>query len=153
MSALLMKDVFDNFWMLEAEVRMGSRITLDGRLNLDFFTQEELEQLAGREYVKWEEMRPLLFQIMKGSKLPISFHLVLLLSRENTSRVLERSGADLLTDEVRGLFINIKYEKERLILTTGIGLSIFTLDKTLEQEWDANIKAFLKKKDIIFEEL
>ncbi len=35
---------------------------------------------------------------------------------------------------------------------TGTSVSIFTLDKTLDMEWDQAVRSFLKKNEIIFQE-
>ena len=44
---------------------------------MDFYTAEEQEAGLSR-YVHWEEMRPFVFQAIKGNKLPKSIKLVFL---------------------------------------------------------------------------
>ena len=58
----------------------------------------------------------------------------------------------LKADQVNGLYLNIRYEEGKLFCVTGTSVSIFTLDKTLDMEWDQAVRSFLKKNEIIFEE-
>jgi len=53
---------------------------------------------------------------------------------------------------VGGLYLNVRFEKGELRIITGTAIKTFTLDKTLEQEWDIKVKAMLKEQGIIFEE-
>lgn len=58
----------------------------------------------------------------------------------------------LRADQVNGLYLNIRYEEGKLFCVTGTSVSFFTLDKTLDSEWDQAVRSFLKKNEIIFEE-
>ena len=49
--------------------------------------------------------------------------------------------------------MNIRFQKQQLTLTTGISYRIFSVDKTLDNEWDRLVKQFLKQHEIAFEEL
>ena len=53
-------------------------------------------------------------------------------------------------DQVGGLYINIQYENHEMICVTGTSMKQFTLDRTLENEWDENVKKFLKKNGVVF---
>ena len=57
-----------------------------------------------------------------------------------------------LPEQVGGLFLNIHYENQHLSCVTGLSLNQFTLDKTLEREWDESIRTFLRKEELPFEE-
>jgi hypothetical protein len=46
----------------------------------------------------------------------------------------------------------VRYEKGNLYLITGTSIKTFTLDKSLEQVWDADMKTFLKHYEISAEE-
>ena len=52
--------------------------------------------------------------------------------------------------QVGGLYINIQYENHEMICVTGTSMKQFTLDRTLENEWDENVKKFLKKNGVVF---
>lgn len=153
MSKLLMKGVFDNFLLSEAELWCGCSYVINGRRNMSWYSEEELSELTEWEYVQLREQRPFLYQLVKGKKTPKSMKLVLLLSKENTMKILERVGKAGEADTVEGLFLNLRYEKGEARLITGSSFRVFTLDKTIEREWDDSLKVFLKHYEIPFEEM
>lgn len=152
MSKLLVKGVFDNFLLSEAELMCGCSYVINGRRNRDWYSEEELMELPDREYMKLSEQRGFLYELIKGKKTPKSMKLVLLLSRENLVRVLERIGREKEADTIEGLFLNIRYENGEVRMITGSSFKVFSLDKTIEREWDDNLKVFLKHYEIAFEE-
>lgn len=152
MGSLLIQKVFDNFLLSEAEVTTYAHFSVDGKLNTQFFNEDEKEELNGRKYTRWVDIKPYIFSLIKGNKLPLSIKIVMVLSSENTEKLLLQSGAALHKENVNGLFLNIRYEKENLIITTGTSISTFTLDKTLDYSWDDSVKRFLKKEGIAAED-
>jgi predicted fused transcriptional regulator/phosphomethylpyrimidine kinase len=78
---------------------------------------------------------------------------VLALSPENLHRTLESIGSSFTEDDISGVFLNIRYQNQLLSLTTGISYKIFSVDKTLDAEWDRLVKQFLKQHEISFSEL
>lgn len=153
MSKLLIKNVFDNFLMSELEIRTFSLFQIDGKLNQEWFDTDELEMLQDKDYVKWEKVRPLVYQMVKGSKVPGSMKIVLLLSTENKYRILNRMQQNQTAEEVSQFFLNMKFEKGEMFLTTGVSYKIFTMDKTMQQQWELDLKKFLKYYEIEFEEI
>lgn len=151
MGQLLLQEVFDNFLVSELEIQTANLYKISGRLNKNWFDEEEREKLSNREDSYWKELKGLSYQIIKGNKTPQTMKLVFKLSKDNTQKVLERAGNLFSQEEVEGLFLNIHYEKEELVLVTGTSVRTFTLDKTLEHMWDENLKQFLKYHQIAFE--
>lgn len=141
---LFVAETFDNFLVTEAEFVTAFRTSLDGHLT------EKTED--GREYVRWQQLRPLAFQIIKGKQLPHSFKIVLKLSEENTANTLASLGIPLSAEEVGGLFLNIRYENQQITCITGCSLRTFSLDRTLEKEWDKVLCRFLRHHQIPYEE-
>lgn len=153
MSNLLIQNVFDNFLLSELDILNYNYFSITGRLNMEWYSAEEIEGLEGREYSRWAEIKPIAYQLIKGNRTPQSFKIVFLLSKENMLKILKRNGGVYRPEEINGLFLNIKYEQGILSLTTGISMKIFTMDKTLEHEWDGDMKTFLKHYEIAAEEL
>ena len=153
MSKLLVKGTFDNFLLSEAELLAGCTYTINGRRNKEWYSTEEFSELLEKEYMRLEEQRPFLYQLIKGKKTPQSMKLVLLLSEENKKRILERIKREQEADTIEGLFLNIRYEKGEVKLITGSSMRVFTMDKTIEREWDDNLKVFLRHHEIPFEEI
>ena len=95
-------------------------------------------------------MKPFCFSLIKGKRLPGSFKIVMQMPKEDTERFLSERKIPFTSNEVKGLYINIRYEEERLTCVTGTSVSVFTLDKTLDQEWDQAFKEFLKQNQIVY---
>lgn len=153
MSSLLVHNIFDQFLLTELEILTFNHFSIDGRLNLDWYNQEELEDLGSRSYSTWKETKPFAYQLIKGNKTPHSFKIVFLLGFEQLSSLLLDSQITMQSQDVNGLFINVKFENGTLSLITGTSLRMFTLDKTLEHEWDVWVQSFLKQQQIVFEVL
>lgn len=153
MAKLLIKGVFDNFLLSEAELLCGCSYVINGRRNKDWYSREELLELSEPDYMRLSEQRPFLYQLIKGKKTPQSMKLILLLSGENVRKILERIGRGAEADSIEGLFLNIRYEKGEVKLITGSSFKVFTLDKTIEREWDDSLKVFLRHYEIAFEEI
>lgn len=142
---LFVAEVFDNFLMTEAEFSTSFQVTLDGRLL-------EREEGCPDEYVRWKKIRPLAYQIIKGKQLPKSFHIVLKLASENVARTLTSMGVAFTEEDVAGLYLNIRYESRQIYCVTGCSLHTFSLDRSLEKEWDGVIRRFLRHHKIPYEE-
>lgn len=153
MSKLLISDTFHNFLLSEATITTYNSFIIDGHINKDFYTTDELEEknLTEQSISYWETLKPFCFELIKGKKTPLSFKIVFLLSPANVSKLLSQSGIALTVDDINGLFLNIKYNNNVLHCITGTSLKLFTLDKTMENEWDKAVQKFLKAHEIAFE--
>ncbi|MSS64267.1 DUF5721 family protein [Velocimicrobium porci] len=153
MSKLLIGEVFDTFWMTELEILTSNQYKINGHLNQSWYDQQELELLGAREYAKWKEMKPLAFQIIKGNKTPQVLKVVFMYPKKGIFHFLEEIKSSFKEDQIEGLFLNIRYENNNLTIVTGTSIAVFSMDKSLEKEWDEKVKVFLKAKEIVFEEM
>lgn len=151
MNCLLIQNVFDNFLLSELDIITYNHFHISGSLNEGYYSTDEIESLAGRKYSTWSEVKPIAFTLVKGNKLPLSIKIVFLLSSSNVENVLRKCGLTMKAEEINGLFLNVRFEKGNVNLITGTSIKTFTLDKTLEQVWDEDIKTFLKHYEIAFE--
>lgn len=149
---LFIGETFDRFLVREATIVTFNSFSIDGKVRHGFYSDEELEEGKIEAYSSWKALRPFCFSLIKGSKLPESFAIVFKLPPENVERFLKDRGSSWLPEQVGGLFINVRYEEKVLSCITGLSMNQFTMDRTLEREWDDSIKAFLKKEEIAFEE-
>ncbi len=46
------------------------------------------------------------------------------------------------------MYLNIRYENGELYCVTGTSVNFFTLDKSLDEEWDEAVKQFFRKNGI-----
>lgn len=135
MEALLSSTVFDRFFMTEAQVKTFVKTAIDGSLLQGWYSEQE-RGTKPEEYVRWNQVRPMVFQLVKGKQVPqaLVVHLIYKVGNQDV-------GA-----------IHIQYEEERLRLITAYSAAEFTLDKSAEFEWDEQCKNFLKINHLAFEE-
>ena len=148
MSKLLLAETFDPFYFIEGEVVTFNTITLDGYLKKEFFEEGEVPE---RDYALWKDMREFCFSLIKGKRTPLSFKFVLGLSDSNIEKLLLQQGLDFKPQDVRGLYINLKYDGQKLQCITGTAMNLFTMDKSLEQAWDKMVQKFFAQKEIKYE--
>lgn len=152
MKKLLSENDFDGFCLCEGTVETYASFTITGRLNRDYYSDDEWEALEGREFALWTEIKPFVYSFLKGHHLPVGFALTLQLSGQNTDWLLSRYHMESAADELKGLYLNIRYKRGGLTCITGLSYKTFVMDKTLEQIWDDTARRFLKQKGIAFEE-
>ena len=150
MAKLLLSETFDPFYFIEGEIVTFNTFTLDGYLKKDFFEQEEAPE---REYALWKDVREFCFSLIKGKRTPLSFKFVLGLSDSNIEKLLLQQGLDFKPQDVQGLYINLKYDGQKLQCITGTAMNLFTMDKSLEQAWDIMVQKFFAQKEIKYEVL
>lgn len=150
MAKLLLSETFDPFYFIEGEIVTFNTFTMDGYLKKDFFEQEEAPE---REYALWKDVREFCFSLIKGKRTPLSFKFVLGLSDSNIEKLLLQQGLDFKPQDVRGLYINLKYDGQKLQCVTGTAMNLFTMDKSLEQAWDKMVQKFFAQKEIKYEVL
>lgn len=152
MAKLLTNTVFDNFLFRELDIQTFTSFHISGQFNEAFFTDEELEERKEKRYTLWGDIRPIAFSMIKGNKTPLSMKVVFQLPKDQSEELVQRLSGRVHIDEVGGLYMNIRFEKNELHIITGTAIKTFTLDKTLEQEWDEEVKRFLKSLGILYEE-
>ena len=150
MSKLLLSETFDSFLFIEGEIITFATFTMDGYLKKDFFEENEAPT---REYALWKDMREYCFSLIKGKRTPLSFKFVLGLSEANIEKLIRQQGLDFEAEDVRGLYINLKYDGQKLQCVTGTAMHLFTMDKSLEQAWDVMVQKFFTQKEIKYEVL
>ena len=58
-------------------------------------------------------------------------------------------GTGIDGSQIQGLYLNIRYEDGALYCITGTSLHLFTMDKTLENEWDKAVAKFMRSHEIV----
>ena len=155
MSKLLSGNTFDSFLLEEAQIHTFNTFTIDGHLNREFYTKEELEdpELFPYAYSEWKNMKTICFQLIKGKKVPTFMKIILHQKPEYTYTLLEESGALEFADTLKALVITIRFDSNGLQLITGTSFSTFVMDKTPDLLWDNAFRRFLVTNEINFEEV
>ena len=134
MSHLLSGNTFDHFYFIEASIKMGVSYQIQGRINEGFY-DTSVEQTLNR-----------IFDIIKGTRLPLSCKIVLGLPKQSVSYLISHSNSTFREDDIEGIYVNILYDPKTLLITTGISYKNFSLDKSLEYAFDEYLAKFLKEK-------
>lgn len=147
-SKLFVKEDFDRFLVKEVHIVTYNTFTIDGHIRREYYSEEEMEEGRIEPYSSWEMIRPFCFSLVKGKKLPGSFHIVLALPSREVDQFACDSGTGISGDQIQGLYLNIRYQDGALYCVTGTSVNFFTLDKTLETEWDNTVRAMLRTQGI-----
>lgn len=150
MSHLLLSDTFDNFLFIEGEIVTFNTFTIDGYIRKEFYGSDPDDHADG-DYSSWKQLRELCFSMIKGKRTPLSFRFVFSLSPENITKLINRKALDFQASDVQGLYLNIRFDGTSLQCITGTSLKSFSMDKSLEKEWDSMVPRFFDKNGLAFE--
>lgn len=135
MNKLLKEDTFNGFELRVCEIKKNVFISVDGRLNKKWYAEE-----IKREYTTWSEIRPNIFEFIKGKKAPESIKLVL---------SLNKNAVEKIHNNLRSCFLNINFEGGIITVVTGTDQKEFSLDKSHNDAWEDSVKRFFKKLGIV----
>ena len=139
--ALLLKGTsFDKLLVRNVTLRTSVLFEIDCTLDKNWFDSDEQESLP--KYSAWADMRPVIFELIKGNKLPGYMKVVLSPDVSATEKIHKNAAA---------LFINITFENNILSVTTGNSEKSFSMDKAVERTWDEYAGRFFKNNGIIIE--
>lgn len=143
MNDLLAGEAFDFFYVRKAELCTMFSITIDGKRNQDWFETEQTE------YLQWREVRPYVFERIKGSKLPRFLRVELFLPVQDYQSRFQKTEPE--TEALECVRFKLSYEKKVAVVTTGISSSTFSLNREPEHGWDETVGSFLKQLRIAWE--
>lgn len=151
MAQLLTGDCFDPFLLAEATVSTAHTYTIDGHVNRDFFTSEERDspEICPYDFALWQEMKGLLFQLIKGKRTPLYFKFVLHLKPELVSKLLASNNCSVSPEQIKALVLTIRYDGSHVQLTTGTACHSFTMNKEPDVIWDKALTGYLSRKNIV----
>lgn len=148
-SKLFVKEDFDRFLVKEIHIVTFNSFTIDGHIKQGYFTDEEQKEGGMEQFSSWKMLKPLCFSLIKGKRLPGSFHIVLSLAPQDVEQFACALGSGISGSQIQGLYLNIRYEDGALYCVTGTSVNFFTLDKTLETEWDSAVKDLMRSHGIV----
>lgn len=142
MQNLLVQDTFDSFLLCDGEIHTSNSISINGRINKNFYNAEELESIY-EDFVVWKNLKHICFEIIKGKKVPTKMKLVFTVPRISYLKIIQDSGVALTPENIGGLYLHVSYEHNEIEIITGTSLNVFTMDKTLDKYWDKTMQSFL----------
>ncbi|MBR1442525.1 MAG: hypothetical protein IJ583_03210 [Firmicutes bacterium] len=138
MDKLFRCDTFDKLEVKSLVLETNVKFDILGNINKDY-----LEEGEERCYVRWSELKHNIFDLIKGGKKPKQLKIVFIPDR-NTISAIHKNAASLS--------LNLSYENDVIIGTTGTSQKKFSLDKSLDNTWENTIKKFFKKNNIAIKE-
>lgn len=144
-NALFLQETFDSFVLGEAVFQTFQTFHMDGKVCKDYFSDEEEIPSC----VLWKLARPLCFQLIKGKRLPNYFKIVLCANEDLIKQLTET--LPLRPEEVGGLYLNIRYQENQMLCTSGTSMKGFSMDRELPKLWDEYVKQFFLQQDIPFD--
>lgn len=152
---LFIGEVFDQFWLNEADIATYNVFSIDGKIQRNFYDNDELELLdkTRRTCSLWKEVRPYCCSLIRGKRTPLYFKIVLQLSLQKTAALVHESDLGIQEENIRGLYLNLQYKNKVLLCTTGTALTTFLPGKRLDQLWDSMIIDFFSQHKILYEEM
>ena len=155
MHHLLVADTFENFLLAEATISTANTYQIDGHINKDFYSTDELSDpnCCPYDFTLWKDIKPFIFHLIKGKKTPLFFKIILHLNPTNVGKLLAAGGCSIPAEQIKALVLTIKYDGTHAVLTTGSALNTFIMNKEPDEIWDKAMIQFLSRKEIPFERL
>lgn len=147
-AGLFIGELFDSFLVREVNIVTFNSFTIDGHVRQGYYSDEELEENQIEEFSAWRTVKPICFSLIKGKRLPESFRMVFLMAPAARERFTKSHAPNLSPEAVGGLYLNVRYENGELTCVTGLSMNLFTMDKSMEKEWDDSVELFFKKNGI-----
>jgi len=129
MGQLLREPIFDVFEVRSVDVVTTTRTNFDGGIVTDESEDEQKKQ----SFISWKALRPLVYEIIKASPKPRTIKIVFSYHAEGLVDIHTNAAA---------LFLNLVYENDTVLFTTGVAQKEFIFEKTLDIAWDEWISAF-----------
>lgn len=149
MSTLLLSEQFDTFSFIGGEITTYCTYKIDGTFHPEFYP--DAEEIHPETYIRWKQIREHCFTLIKGKQTPLHFHFILSLSPEQIHSLLEKENLPWRSSDIKGLYLNFRFDGTRLTCTTGTSFHTFVLDKTLEHLWDDMMPKLFTKKGLQYE--
>ena len=150
MSVLLLSDRFDSFSFIGGEITTYCTFQIDGTYHPEFFADKE--DAGSEPYVRWSYVREYCLSLIKGKQTPLRFHFILSLSPDQIEALLQRADLPYRSGDIKGLYLNFRFDGTHLLCTTGTSFHTFVLDKSLEHLWDGTVMKLFASKGLEFEE-
>lgn len=153
MNAMLASEAFDFLLLSDAQITTKIHYEIDGHLTPGYLTEEErrMESIPEKGCIPYGHLRGVCFDVIKGKRKPASFRFTFLCPRSGIRQIIAQGQLAVRPEDVANLTLNVKYANEELYITAGCTLHTFTMDRAMENAWDAWVAGFLKRLEIAVE--
>lgn len=153
MNQFLGTDAFDIFLLEEATLKTACTFQIDGTHQRSFYGDDDPASFptGSHDFVCWKSMRPVVFGLIRGRHTPLQFKFVLHLAPEHVSSILSGGNASVTADQIKAFVLTVRYDGEKILLTTGTAFHTFLMDREPDRLWDNALMKYLSKKEIACE--
>lgn len=162
MSHLLLGKAFDHFLVPEVSITTYATFQIDGKLHPAFFsdgTEDAVSTPDGgmktdsgntnAKYVCWADLKEHCLAVIRGKHTPLAFHFVFQYPENAAAKLILQESLPVAPEDVRGLYLNCRFQDGRLLITSGTSLAVFDMQKAVERAWDAHLSRFLTQLELI----
>jgi hypothetical protein len=135
MNRLLLENLFDPFEVRGVEISALTRVSISGA------KEQTTENPAGERenYLLWSQVKSLVTAVIKNGERPRSVKIVFSADAEAAANFHANAKA---------LFLNMTYENNQTAFTTACAQKQFSLDKSLDTQWDEWVAEFFKRQGV-----
>ncbi len=151
MSALLIGTAFDEFLISEGSITTFCTWSVDGAWQRDFADPGHEDPASEKRLAAWKDVRRIFLELIKGKRTPLAFKMVFVLPPAAQEDLIRDAGLTTNTGDIFGLYINLTFRDGRLLLTTGTSLRTFSMDRSVDEAWDAYVARFFTLQNIELE--
>lgn len=150
MNYLLKENTFDFFEVRGVEIITLTKFEISGILDKDpagheagtegkaseGLERDQNQKTLRRNYCTWEELRPYVFNIVKGNRKPRCIKVIFSYPAHLTESFHENASA---------LFLNMIYENDGIIFTTATSQRNFTMERKMDDMWEDYIRTLINR--------
>ncbi len=142
MASLLTGNIFDRLLLREGQITTFCTYSIDGNYHASYMDDDSED--PSPVYASWEMLKPHIYDMIKGKHTPLGFKFVFQLSSNASNKLLTENGLAQDFESLNALFLNIRFDGKRIMLTTGSSQKAFPANKNIDHAWDQYIYKFLK---------
>ena len=164
MNGLLKDTIFDGFLLHSFDLKVLTDFHIDGQINRRYLEDGKAEAEADPAdsdnsekdvkkpaYISWKEIRPVLTEIIKAYRTPLSMQVSFILTEASMDKVLKNTP-ESLREMVQSFSFRLHFENSLLRLITATNYKGFLPDKSAEHSFDVSMKQFLAHYGYVFRE-
>ena len=142
MNKLLTGEVFDSFRVRGVEVTTFTHFNISGQkvsAGSPEASSEDGDKPAKAVYCSWGEIRPFVFNIIKGGVKPAYIKIVFSMEPEAAAKLHENGAA---------MYLNLTYSGGEVYFTSATAQKGFSLDKSLDHVWEDYLAEFFRANEV-----
>ena len=157
MSALLTRDTFDAFELVEGTVRTYAEFRIDGTWHEKFFKNDAAaapsldtsdNDSPSVRFTPWQMLRPHFLAVIRGKNTPLSFQFVFRLPEDRMNALFDEAAVSGDRANVTALMLNITFDGTTILLTSGVSHRTFSMDRAPERAWDEFLLRFFSENSL-----